>query len=447
MKGEHLEVHPRSGPLTGVYTLPGDKSISHRTLFFGTLVPGIQIDNLAPGDDVQRTLELIQLVGYQVRTSDTAVVIEGKSLPADPLHSPVRIECGNSGTTARLGIGWLTGEKGLWKVTGDESLRARPMGRILDPLRRFGATFRGSLDRVPVSVIADHQLFTGESSAYGAIEVGSAQVHAGLTLAGLRSSHGLNMRRVGTMRDHTLRICSLLSLPVTTDGECDVVEPLDLEFGSSIRASGTSTVRKPLIIPGDFSSASFLIAAALLVPDSSITIEDVGLNPTRIAFLEAVRRMGAHVEYSVEEDAWEPVGTLSVRWSGQLRGEEFHAENCDIAGMADELPLLALLLATASGPGMIGDASELRVKESDRISATVNLLRGLGLPVNERQDGFEFPGNGEIAGGNLADPSGDHRLAMLAGVAGLAAHQSVAVRNPDIASVSWPDFWETLGTR
>lgn len=442
MSTDSITIAPLSEPMRGIYSVPGDKSISHRALFFGTLCPNLTVRGLAPGDDVECTRNLIESAGYVVRQREEGISVTRGDLPTDPLATAVRIECGNSGTTARLGLGWLTGERGLWKVTGDESLKGRPMARIIDPLTRLGAHFRGGPDRLPVSVIADRVLSGSEDDPGGdapIVEVTSAQVHAGLLLAGLRSTSALRLRRTLPMRDHTLRLSSLLGLPITTEGDVDLVTPI-----SNVTPIECSP--HAITIPGDFSSAAFLIAAALLRSDSDVTIENVGLNPTRTAFLEGVRSMGADLEVTLLEDAWEPVGTIRVRGGRRLVGAEFSEETIDMHGMADEIPLLALLAATADGPSVIADAAELRVKESDRIVSTVRILRSLGLEIEETRDGFRSPGGGVIRGGVAIDPDGDHRLAMLAAVAGLSATDPVTVNNAEVVSVSWPDFWTNLSS-
>lgn len=434
-------IAPRSAPLTGTFRLPGDKSISHRALFFTTLRPGIPIRNLAPGDDVRRTRELVEAAGYPVLEQDGEVVLGAPRPRPDPLEHPVRIDCGNSGTTARLGLGWLSGERGLWKVSGDESLRTRPMGRITAPLASIGAHFRGGGDRLPVSVIAAERL---PGDGVREIAVSSAQVHAGLLLAGLRSSAGLRLHRVERMRDHTLRLVRYLGLPVDTAGDHDTVHPLASISDPHSAAPTDRSSDLRLDIPGDVSSAAFLVTAALLLPGSAITIVDVGLNRTRIGFLEAVRAMGGEVRWEIERETWEPVGSIHVRSGGDLLGREYAPSSFDIPGMADEIPLLALLAAHADGPSRITGAGELRAKESDRITQTVRILNRLGLEVAERPDGFEIAGGGRVRGGVRIDPAGDHRLAMLAGVAGLLAESPLDVTDPDVADVSWPGFWRVM---
>ena len=442
-------VAPASDPPRWTCTVPGDKSISHRLLFFGTFAPHLHVDNLAPGDDVARTRSLIESAGYRLVESAEGVSIRRGERSSDPFAAPVRIECGNSGTTARLGLGWLSGHQGLWKVTGDASLKGRPMGRVLDPLRRLGVEFRGGPDKLPVSVIATEQPGyprtdgSGESVRGGRSEiptfdVTSAQVHASLVLAGLQSVGGLRLRRTRSMRDHTLRLVRLLGLPVETSGETDLVgsiadhpDPLNHESPLRLKA------------PGDFSSASFLITAALLQPGAEITIDDVSLNRTRTAFLDALALMGADVTTTVVSEEWEPRGTIVARGGGGLRGGTFSRQTVDIDGMADEIPLLALLAAIARGPSTISDAGELRVKESDRIATTATVLQSLGLPVIETPDGFRCEGGGRIGGGVSIDPRGDHRIAMLAGVAGRAADAPIEIQDSEVASVSWPGFWES----
>lgn len=464
------------------YVVPGDKSITHRALFFGALSGRRTIiRNPSPAGDCRSTLGLLRRLGYHITEGPDFWEID----PSGRREHPARLtlDCGNSGTTARLAAGFLTGERGEFTLVGDESLSRRPMERVAAPLRRLGRNVSTSDGAFPVSVIADEgNDRTGERKeeerkneekgrdeersregwderTNGAeenkrdeggrgpngdesevIAVGSAQVHAALVLAAARSSEGVLLRRTKPMRDHTHRMCPLFGIRIERRGEEEFIRPF--------RSVQTGEPPVEIVVPGDFSSAAFLVAAALIVPDSDILIEQVGLNPTRIAFLEAVRVMGGNVEWNVdgkEREDREPTGTIRVRYTPVLEGVYLHDEapaSPSVSMMMDELPLLALLASQATGETVVRGAAELRVKESDRIAATAALLRSIGIIIEELEDGFVVFGPQIVKGGASVDHRGDHRLAMLAGVAGLIAREPVHVPEPEIAAVSWPGFWE-----
>lgn len=444
---DRIVIGRRSRPLTGTITVPGDKSITHRALFFGALHAGrTEIVNPSPALDPRSTLELIRSLGYHVVEHHGTWGLDGtrRSSHAGRLV----LDCGNSGTTARLAAGFLTGEKGQFVLTGDESLSRRPMERIVRPLRRLGFDITSINGSLPVTVIAhqgksieeeeinDH----GGEAGGGVIDVASAQVHTALVLAAARSSEGILLRRTKPMRDHTLRIARLFGIAIEQRGDAEFVHPIDRVLLSDREHTVT------IDVPGDVSSAAFMVAAALIVPGSDLTIENVGLNPTRIAFLETVRAMGGRVEWNVTDDSYEPHGTIHIRHSPDLHGIVVDDEGAfPVALMMDELPLLALLGALAQGETIVRGAGELRVKESDRIAATVSLLGAIGIVAEELPDGFRVAGGQSVAGGAEVNHHGDHRLAMLAGVAGTVAESSVTIRGPGVADVSWPGVWEVLG--
>ncbi|MGE3801025.1 MAG: 3-phosphoshikimate 1-carboxyvinyltransferase [Candidatus Kapaibacterium sp.] len=445
-----LKIFPRREPLTGRYSLPGDKSITHRALFFAAMRRGeTVIRGYSPAHDCLNTLNLIRQLGCSIREDGGAWIIDGSTRrPPPPLCT---IDCGNSGTTARLGAGFLTGESGVFQLIGDASLTERPMGRVAEPLRTLGAQIITTDGKLPLTVIADGSIegFTKEtvrrgSSEDGIIDTSSAQVHGALVIAALRSVGGATLRRTKEMRDHTLRMVKKFGWRVDEVEGVDLVHPI-AQVAPSASLNGTKSEESQtlhLTIPGDISSAAFLVTAALLVPGSDVQIENVGLNPTRIGFLNVVQEMGGDVQWEVNESDWEPVGSLRVRYSPELKGVEVRDGNSiSPASLIDELPLLALLGAAASGVTTLRNAEELRVKESDRISTTVEMMRSLGVQIEEFSDGFQVAGSQQICGGGELHHNGDHRLAMMAGVAGLIATEPVLIAGADVVNISWPGFW------
>ena len=446
MEVQHTQsVSSHSGGLVGRFRVPGDKSITHRALLFAAMRKGkTRIHSPSTAGDCLNTFGLIRAVGYDCREEGGGWVVDGgvrSSLPEE-----IEIDCGNSGTTARLGTGFLTGERGRFRLTGDASLRRRPMERVAGPLRRLGGLIETTDGYLPLTVIAEKQLNglcgkKGEGDEF--IETTSAQVHGALVLAGLRSATGVRLRRTKEMRDHTLRMAAKFGWEIKTVGDVDTVSPL----AKWKDGEGRREEEIEFHIPGDLSSAAFLVTAALTLPGSDILIEDVGLNPTRIGFLGCVRAMGGDViwESLLSADEWEPRGTIGVRYSPGLRGIDISDESpITPSSMIDELPLLAFLGSRSSGETTLRDAGELRLKESDRIAATVGMMRSLGVEIEELEDGFRISGPQEIRGGGVVEHRGDHRLAMLAGIAGLLAKAPIRIPEANVVDVSWPGFWDEL---
>lgn len=433
---ERIVVTPAAAPLRGALVPPPDKSITHRALFFAALNNGITtILNPSRAADPRSTYDLLRTLGYGLRELPDRWELHGCG-PLDPLGY-LTLDCGNSGTTARLASGFLTGERGHFTLTGDESLARRPMERVAEPLRRLGASIETSDGAMPVTIHADGAL-PGVDEGWG-ISVASAQVHGALVLAALRSRHGVVLRRAKPMRDHTMVMARAFGARVETRRELsaltDYIDP------------GTFDIDIELAVPGDLSSAVFMVVAALIVPGSSIRIDGVGLNRTRTAFLDALVAMGASVTWSVSDDAFEPIGAIEASYSPELRAitlGDAKSEGPSIEEMIDELPLLALVAARADGVTTVRGAGELRLKESDRITATARLLRSLGVDITELEDGFTIEGRQRIIGGVEIDHHGDHRLCMLAAIAALVAERPVTIPAPAVASVSYPTFWNDL---
>jgi 3-phosphoshikimate 1-carboxyvinyltransferase len=312
------------------------------------------------------------------------------------------------------------------------------MERVAEPLRLMGASVATTDGHLPMTVRAEHRIDGCVPDKY--IEVSSAQVHAALVLAGLRSRDGVTLCRAAPMRDHTVRMARHFGIQVHTErvfgAWYDVVRPATLTHDVEV------------LVPGDFSSAAFFVAAALLVPGSVLEQHNVGLNPTRIAFLHAMVAMGGRIEIMPMEPGVEPVGRIRVHHTGDLQGMEFSSglgdATVNVAEMMDELPLLALIASQAHGTTTVHGASELRVKESDRIAAIAEVLGMLGVDVVQHDDGFSSTGPQPIRGGATVNHYGDHRICMMAAIAALIADQPVVIPDHHVASVSYPAFWDDL---
>jgi 3-phosphoshikimate 1-carboxyvinyltransferase len=422
--------------LRGTLSVPPDKSISHRAALAALLSRHqTTIHHYLLAEDTLATLDAIEAFGARTQRATHSVCITGVGLKGarEPLNV---IDARNSGTLVRIIIGVASGYGRFACFVGDSSLRRRPMGRVVEPLRRMGAEIRGANggERLPLVVLGNGG---GLGGGEHEMPVASAQVKSCLLFAGLFAKGPLSVVEPGHSRDHTERLLRACGVEVETD---------DLGGGARrvrVEPPGGLEVPADILVPGDPSSAAFWVAAALVVPGSEVHLRGVGLNPTRTGFLDILRRMGADVEASgVKEDRiGEPVGELMVRHS-RLSGMRVGAE--EVPGAVDELPLLALVGAFAEGETVVEGAGELRVKETDRISAVCEEFRKVGVEIEEREDGFVVRGSGAIRGGR-ASSRGDHRLAMGLGIAGLASREGVEVEDMVASSVSYPDFLEDLG--
>ena len=416
--------NPDKHGLTGDLDLPGDKSISHRGLLLGSLAEGRStLTNLAPGEDVRSTMSCLNDLGIPVSEDGDKVVVEGQGLrgfskPKEKLYA------GNSGTLTRLIAGVLATHNFRTEIDGDDSLRSRPMKRIIGPLESMGAKIDSRDGMLPLSVTGGElHGITHEP------KVASAQVKSSILLAGLGASEETVVIEPGPSRDHTERMLAAMGYPITVDGNRVEVsgphplEPLELE------------------VPGDFSSAGYFIAAACLVGNSELTIHDVGLNETRTGFLTLLRKMGATIKKAnLRTINGEPRGDLVVT-SSDLRGVELNEEQ--VVKAIDELPLLAVVATQAEGVTEVRGAEELRVKETDRISATVNNLKNLGADIEELPDGFIIRGPTELNGDRVRSYR-DHRIAMSVAVAALVARGETELVEPEWVEISYPGFFETM---
>ena len=405
------------GPLRGDLHPPPDKSVSHRAALIGAMAEGpTRITGYLDSADTRATLRAVSAVGAEVREGEADgrgglfVEVEGIGLRGP---RPAEIDVANAGTLLRLLPGWLAGQSGEeWVIDGDESIRRRPVDRIAEPLGLMGGDVEARDGRLPPLRVRGAQLRGIDYE----MPVASAQVKSCLLFAGLLAAGNTRVTEPHWTRDHTER----------------------LEAGD-------------VPVPGDFSSAAFFLVATLLVPGSEVSLRDVGINRARIGLMPILSRMGVEMGGAYEtgravtveeirEPGPEPIARLNVR-SAALRGTEVTAE--DVPSAIDELPLVALLGCFAEGETVVSGAAELRAKESDRIAGIVEGLTGLGAEIEGRPDGFAVRGTGGLRGGEL-DAHGDHRLAMVGAVAGLASSEGVEVRGFEVVEVSYPGFERDL---
>jgi len=418
-------VRPAPTPLRGTLTIPGDKSISHRALLFGALADGeSRISSLLRSGDCRATRSCLEKLGVKIEdASSDEVLVHGVGLRGLTPPEDV-IDCGRSGTTMRLLAGVLAGQGFASTLAGDDQLLRRPMGRIVNPLQDMGAEIESTDGHAPLQVAGTR--LRGQSHE---LAVASAQVKSAILLAGLYADGPTTIRQSGPARDHTERMLAAMGTTLRVVGLTVTVNPVQSLHPLEIH------------VPGDISSAAFPIVAALLVPDSVITLNDVGLNPTRTGLLEVLKRMGARIRIDHRRiESGEPVGNITIHTS---RLTATSVEGSTVVRMIDEFPILAVAASYAHGKTIVRDAGELRVKETDRISTIVSELRSLGAQIEERPDGFVVDGPTVLHGGEV-DSHRDHRLAMALTVAGLAAQGDVTVHRAEFASDSYPNFLEQL---
>ncbi len=420
-----------AGPIRGRYVPPADKSISHRAALFGAMADQpVYVHNYLRSADTGATLSALLSLGAGVDQSGDELTIRGVGLRAALEATGGHIDVGNSGTLLRLLPGWLAGQAGgQWTLDGDESIRRRPVDRVVDPLLRMGAAVQARAGRFTPLLVSASDL---EGIDYR-LPVPSAQVKSCVLIAGMLASGSTSITEASMSRDHTERMMRGARVPLERAGLTTSVSQVDeLEL-------------EEITVPGDPSSAAFMAAAACLVPHSKLLIGGVGLNWTRTGFYRIAQRMGAVIVGDLEPpdtiSEEEPIGELDVAHS-PLEGTEVSPGEVPLA--IDELTLVALLGAFAEGDTVVRGAAELRLKESDRIAATVTGMRGLGADIEEADDGFVVHGAGAPLRGGTIDSQGDHRLAMLGAVAGLASQEGVEVLNMDAASVSYPGFVDDL---
>lgn len=409
----------------GVIRVPGDKSISHRALILAGLGDGVtEVVNLCPGEDNGRTLQALRLMGLEFdEVGPGNWSIKGRGLyglqePADVINA------GNSGSTMRLLCGLLAGQPFFSTITGDDSLRWRPMDRVVSPLRQMGACINGR-QRAKYAPLA----VTGSElkPIRYRLPVASAQVKSALLLAGLYAHGETWIEEPVKCRDHTERLLSFLGAELGREGDAVIIR------------GGCQWKGARIVVPGDISSAAYFLVAGLLAPDSEVTVEDVGLNPTRAGFIDALEAMGGDINVREKDGKGpEPVGDITVR-SSLLKGIKL--SGADIPGILDEIPILAVAATLAQGVTEIRDAAELRVKESDRIGGLVRNLNRFGAQVEELADGLRISG-GKRVQGCLCDSFGDHRMAMALVILGSLVPGETVIQGPECVTVSFPEFFE-----
>jgi 3-phosphoshikimate 1-carboxyvinyltransferase len=422
-----------SGPLRGDYTPPADKSISHRAALFGAMCDEpVPVRNYLDSADTRSTLAALLKVGAGVEEADGDVLVRGVGLRAPLEATGGLLDVGNAGTLMRLLPGWLAGQPGgVWTLDGDESIRRRPVDRVAEPLSAMGARVDAREGRFPPLTVRGAEL----SGIEYELPVASAQVKSCVLIAGMLADGSTTVIEGAQSRDHTERLLRRARVPFERDGSRLTVSQVDeLELDE-------------IVVPGDPSSAAFVAAAATLVAGSRVVVKGVDLNWTRTGFLRIAERMGAVILGDLEEPGTEadeePVGELDVA-SAPLEGTV--VEPAEVPTAIDELTLVALLGAFADGETLVRGAGELRVKESDRIASVVEGLRGLGADIEATDDGFVVRGDGAPLPGGVIDAHGDHRMAMLGAVAGLASSEGVEVVGMDAAAVSYPGFQRDLRT-
>jgi 3-phosphoshikimate 1-carboxyvinyltransferase len=414
-----LRIEPATS-IVGHVAVPGDKSISHRAVLIGAIAEGdTHVRGFGRAGDTQASIDAVRTLGIEVEDlAEDELIVHGGELGSG------NVDCANAGTLIRLLMGMLAGRDGYYVLTGDESLSARPMERVADPLRRMGARIDTLEGHAPVEI---------EGSSLLAIDyelpVASAQVKSAILLAGLTAEGATTVVEPVPTRDHTELMLEAGGIPVRRRPTSVTVQAGTLRLGE-------------VDVPGDFSSAAPLLVAAALIPGSDLTVHGVGLNPRRTGLLEVLKRMGVRVSiFNRHKAGLEVVGDVQVQ-HGELSATEIGEGEVPL--LVDELPLVALLAASAHGETVVRGAKELRVKESDRIEAVTDLLRATGAHVRSREDGWAITGvPGRLRGGRV-EARGDHRIAMLGAVVGLASREGVDVGGAETVAISFPGFYDVL---
>tara|TARA_A100001037_G_scaffold304601_1_gene341887 strand:+ start:11071 stop:12369 length:1299 start_codon:yes stop_codon:yes gene_type:complete len=411
--------------LRGCLSVPGDKSISHRALILNALGEGTSVvSGLSSGQDVLSTKGILQNIGIKIsnETQEGSYTITGGK--GNYQESPVILDAGNSGTSMRLISGLLAGLDIFSVLSGDESLNSRPMGRVIEPLTKMGATILGRND----NSLAPFAINGGNLQGIQyEMPVASAQVKSCLLIAGINASEPTTLIQPAVSRDHTELMLKAMGGNLSSDGLELTLHPSELQ-----------TI--DVVVPGDISSAAFWIIAGLCHPDAQLTIQNIGINPSRTGILTALNMMGAESTLRLTSSriqGGEPVADIEVS-SCQLKGVELSGELIPL--LIDEIPILAIAACFAEGTTVIKDAAELRVKESDRIATTVEMVKSLGGQIEPTEDGMIIEGVGELHGAEC-NSYNDHRLAMSSAIAGLLSSGETKIINPESASISYPSFW------
>ena len=417
--------------LKGTVSVPGDKSISHRGIMFGSIADGTtEIHNFLPGADCLATIRCFRALGLEIEQEGSTVIVHGKGLHG--LSAPSHIlDVGNSGTTTRLLSGILAGQPFESKLSGDESLNSRPMKRIIDPLTQMGADISSILHN------GCAPLYIAPSRLHGIhydSPVASAQVKSCILLAGLYADGETSVTEPGLSRNHTELMLKEFGADIRS------VHDLDCSRTTAIIQPGRELHGQKLTVPGDISSAAYFIAAGLIVPDSEIRITNVGINPTRAGILKICEDMGARIELSNERtEGGEKIADITVRTS-RLHGTVIEGDI--IPALIDEIPVIAVMAAVAEGTTVIRDAAELKVKETDRIETVTDNLKAMGCDVTPTEDGMIING-GKLKGASIHTLL-DHRIAMAFSIAALAAEGRTRILDSKCVDVSYPAFYDTF---
>lgn len=433
-----MEIHTASKGLRGEIQIPGDKSISHRSVMFGALAKGTtEITHFLQGADCLSTIGCFREMGIEIENTNEKIIVHGKGLHG--LSAPSKIlNVGNSGTTTRLISGILSGQAFASTLSGDASLNSRPMNRIMEPLQMMGADIQSKFINGCAPLLINAHLPVGGKPTLTGIhyhsKVASAQVKSALLLAGIYADGVTTVAEPNLSRNHTELMLNEFGAQVTTkmnpdDSAVISISPCEELYGHAI------------VVPGDISSAAYFIAAGLLVPNSELLIQNVGINPTRAGILKVCEAMGANITYlNPHTGNGEPTSDLLIKTSS-LHGTTI--EGALISTLIDEIPMIAVMAAFAEGTTIIKDAAELKVKETDRIWTTTEGLKSLGADVTPTEDGMIIHGGNPIHGG-VVNSYLDHRIAMAFAIAGLAAEGTTTILDSQCVDVSYPDFFQTL---
>ena len=422
----NINVEPK-GSLRGECTVPGDKSVSHRAVMLGAIAEGDTVVNgFLEGEDNLSTIGAFEALGITIeRPSVGKLIIKGRGLYGLREAKDI-LDVGNSGTTARLIAGILSAIPFFTIITGDASLRSRPMARVITPLREMGAQISGRAHDSLLPLAITGGILTGNEYKS---PVASAQVKSAILLAGLYANGTTTVIEPLKSRDHTERMLKLFGAGITVEGTSVTVK------------GGTALKGTEINVPGDLSSAAFLMVGALITEGSELLIKGVGVNPTRCGIIDILKKMGGSFEILNATDDAEPVADILIK-SSKLVGARISGK--ELLPAIDEFPAICVAAAFAKGKTIISGAAELRVKESDRISTMVAFLKTIGAKnINERDDGLEIEGSEKLSGGSV-DVSGDHRIAMAAAIAGLKCDEGVSVSDAKVVDVSFPGFFELL---
>ncbi|KGP73018.1 3-phosphoshikimate 1-carboxyvinyltransferase [Pontibacillus yanchengensis Y32] len=419
-----MTISRRTNAVKGMITVPGDKSISHRSIMLAALSNGTStINNFLTGEDCLTTISAFQAMGIHIIQNDSEITVHGKGLYGlEESSQPINL--GNSGTTTRLLLGILAGTPHHYCLYGDESLSVRPMDRVTIPLSKMGATFDGNQQGrlLPMSVRG------GEVQPIEyTLPINSAQIKSSILLAGLFTTGVTKVVEPVPTRDHTERMLTAFGVDIGREGNT-----ISLRGQQQLEATDIE-------VPGDISSAAFFICAAALKADSDLVVKDVGLNPTRTGIIDVLKRMGATIETRITRYIGdEPIGDVTVQ-GGPLNG--ITISGADIPRVIDEIPIIALLASQAEGKTLIKDAEDLRYKETDRIQAVVDILHSMGVDIIGTEDGLIINGKPSTLKGGEYHSYKDHRIGMMIAIASLLTDEEITLQEPDCISISYPSFF------